>query len=75
MSRNSVRTEVGPEFHHAVGTAAGEIHDSSKVLERDRPRHLALEVRFRPIGVARVDLDVEAADSGSVVRITEGPHE
>ncbi len=108
MSKNSVRTEGGPEqvfdvlddayayprwvvgtrrvrhvdpswpaigsaFHHAVGSAAGEIHDSSKVLERDRPRHLALEVRFRPIGVARVDLDVEATESGSVVTITERP--
>ncbi len=62
---------VGSQFHHAVGTPAGEIHDSSKVLERDRPRHLALEVRFRPIGVARVDLEVEPADAGSVVTITE----
>ena len=108
MSKNSVRTEVGPEqvfdvlddaysyprwvvgtrrvrrvdpgwpaigskFHHAVGTAAGEIHDSSKVLDRNRPNYLALEVRFRPIGVARVELDVEAADSGSVVTIRESP--
>ena len=64
---------VGSQFHHAVGTAAGEIHDSSKVLERDRPQHLALEVRFRPIGVARVDLEVEPAESGSVVTITEHP--
>ena len=64
---------IGSKFHHAVGTAAGEIHDSSKVLERNRPNHLALEVRFRPIGVARVELDVEAADSGSVVTIRESP--
>ena len=50
--------DVGSRFHYAVGTAVGEIHDSSKVLERDRPHHVALEVRFRPLGVARVDLNV-----------------
>ena len=50
--------DVGSRFHHAVGTAVGEIHDSSKVLECDRPHHVALEVRFRPLGVARVDLNV-----------------
>ncbi len=53
---------VGSRFHHAVGTAAGEVHDSSKVLERDRP-----------FGVARVDLDIEAEGTGSIVSITEHP--
>ena len=64
---------VGSRFHHAVGTAAGELHDSSKVIARQPPRHLRLEVRFRPLGVANVDLDIEPADSGSVVTITEEP--
>ena len=64
---------VGSRFHHAVGTAAGEIHDFSKVLERDRPHHVALEVRFRPLGVARVDLRVEADGAGSIVTIAERP--
>jgi len=49
---------VGSRFHHAIGTAAAELHDSSKVLERDRPRRLVLEVRFRPTGVARVEIRV-----------------
>lgn len=66
--------EVGAKFHHAVGTAASELHDSSKVLERARPGHLALEVRFRPAGVARVDLDVtDGDDSGCVITLTEQP--
>ena len=49
---------VGSRFHHALGTSVGELHDSSLVLEHDRPRRLVLEVRFRPVGVARVSLEI-----------------
>ena len=64
---------VGSRFHHALGTAAAELHDSSKVLERDPPRRLVLEVRFRPTGVARVEVQVEPGPSGSTITVTEAP--
>ena len=64
---------VGSKFHHALGTVAGELHDSSKVLEHDRPARMALEVRFRPTGVATVLIDVVAEGSGSHVTIEESP--
>ncbi len=64
---------VGSRFHHAVGTAAGEIHDSSMVLERERPHRLVLEVRFRPTGVARVEITVEPVGDGSRVTLVETP--
>ncbi len=64
---------VGSRFHHAIGTAVGELHDSSKVLERDRPHRMVLEVRFRPTGVARVDIGVDATEDGSKVTIEEAP--
>lgn len=64
---------VGSEFHHAVGTAVGELHDSSQVLERDRPHLMSLEVRFRPTGVARVEIRVEPDGRGSRVTIDEVP--
>jgi uncharacterized protein YndB with AHSA1/START domain len=64
---------VGSRFHHAIGTAAGELHDSSEVLARDRPRSISLEVRFRPTGVARVDITVEAVAGGSQVTMVETP--
>jgi uncharacterized protein YndB with AHSA1/START domain len=63
----------GSRFHHAIGTAAGELRDSSKVLRRERPHFLSLEVRFRPSGVARVDIRVEPDGSGSVVTLEETP--
>jgi uncharacterized protein YndB with AHSA1/START domain len=65
--------EEGAQFHHALGTPAAELHDSSEVLARDRPHRLVLRVRFRPAGEATVDIDVEPEGSGSVVHLTETP--
>ncbi len=64
---------VGSRFHHAIGTAAGELHDSSKVLGRDRPNRMVLEVRFRPTGVATVEIAVVADGSETVVSLQETP--
>jgi hypothetical protein len=64
---------VGSRFHHAIGTALGELHDSTKVLIRERPRRLFLEVRFRPTGIAHVDIRVLAEHSGSTIILEETP--
>jgi uncharacterized protein YndB with AHSA1/START domain len=64
---------VGSRFHHALGTAAAELHDSSKILERDPPRRMVLEVRFRPTGVARVDIQVRGEETGCTITIEEHP--
>jgi uncharacterized protein YndB with AHSA1/START domain len=64
---------VGSRFHHAIGTVAGELHDSTKVLVRDRPRRLLLEVRFRPTGVAEVEVTLEPMDDGTRVTLEETP--
>jgi uncharacterized protein YndB with AHSA1/START domain len=63
----------GSRFHHAVGNATAELHDWSRVLERSRPRHLVLEVRFRPTGVARVTIDVQPNEHGAELTIEEHP--
>jgi uncharacterized protein YndB with AHSA1/START domain len=64
---------VGSKFHHAVGNAAAELHDSSKVLERVPPERIVLEVRFRPTGVAKVAIDVARDGDTSIVTLTESP--
>jgi uncharacterized protein YndB with AHSA1/START domain len=64
---------VGSKFHHAIGTAAGELHDSSKILERVPPDRIVLEVRFRPTGVANVEIDVKRDGDKSVVTLVESP--
>jgi uncharacterized protein YndB with AHSA1/START domain len=64
---------VGSRFHHAIGTAAGELHDSSKVIERESPHRIVLEVRFRPTGVANVEIDVARDGDRSIVTLVESP--
>ena len=64
---------VGSRFHHALGTTVGELHDWSEILDREPPRRLVLKVCFRPTGVARVSLTVDADGDGSVVTIGEEP--
>ena len=65
--------EVGSRFHHAIGAGA-ELRDNTKIVGLDPPRRLDLEVRFRPIGVAEVQIEVEPADvSSALVTMTERP--
>jgi uncharacterized protein YndB with AHSA1/START domain len=64
---------VGSRFFHALGTVAGELHDTTMVLEWHRPERVSLEVRFRPTGVARVEIDIASKGSGSIVTIVESP--
>jgi uncharacterized protein YndB with AHSA1/START domain len=61
----------GSEFDHEVGTAAASLQDDSQVVDREWPRRLELEVRFRPIGVARVTLSVSPEADGSTVVMEE----
>jgi uncharacterized protein YndB with AHSA1/START domain len=66
---------VGSRFHHVIGGAGAEIDDWWRVLRRDRPRDLQLEVRFRPMGVAHVDITIERSGDGSHVTLEETPRE
>ena len=59
---------VGSRFYHSVGAGAATIDDSTAVLACEPERRLELEVRFRPAGVARVSLELEA--QGASTRVT-----
>lgn len=63
----------GASFHHAVGTAALELHDRTTVIEREPPERMRLRVRFRPTGVATVSITVTPEDTGSRVVLEETP--
>jgi len=65
--------EEGSKFHHTVGVWPFHLRDNTMVLECDAPWHLALEVRIRPIGRARVDLDLRPSDHGTLVSMSEVP--
>ena len=64
---------VGSRFHHAIGTFVAELHDSTLVLARDRPRSIDLEVRFRPTGVAHVKIRVRSVADGALITLSEVP--
>ena len=80
MSRNQIRVSASP---HAVFDVLDDasayrrwVVGARQVRRVDQPRgpeHIALEVRFRPTGVARVDLSVVADGMGALVTIDESP--
>jgi uncharacterized protein YndB with AHSA1/START domain len=63
----------GARFHHTVGAGQARVRDSSKLVEAVPGRRLVLEVRFRPVGVAHVVLDLERRRRATRVTMTEYP--
>ena len=62
---------VGARFHHSIGAGDATIDDSSVVLACEPDRRLDLEVRFRPAGVAKVSLELDARGAGTLVTMRE----
>jgi uncharacterized protein YndB with AHSA1/START domain len=65
--------EVRARFHHTVGVWPLHLRDNTSVLECDAPRRLVLEARIRPIGQARIELDLRPSELGTLVSMTEVP--
>jgi uncharacterized protein YndB with AHSA1/START domain len=69
----------GGRFHHTVGVGPAKIRDSSRIVAKRGRRHLELDVRFRPIGTAHVELDLQPLSRGRRTRVvmrerpTSGP--
>ena len=63
----------GTRFHHAVGLGPFEVEDHTQVLEFDAPRRVVLKARARPLGTARVTIEVRPEGGGSRVTMSEGP--
>ena len=63
----------GSKFHHTIGFGPLTLNDHTEVLESERPRLLRLRAKGRPLGTATVELELEAADGGTHVRMTEHP--
>jgi uncharacterized protein YndB with AHSA1/START domain len=67
---------VGARFHHTVGVPGVDIDDSSKLTEAVENRRVSLEVRFRPIGIGHVTLELAELGPGRtrVTMIEEPRH-
>ena len=63
----------GSRFHHTVGVGPLTVRDHTSVEESQRPRRLVLRAKFRPMGIARIALDLEPEGRGTRVRMREHP--
>lgn len=62
---------VGTRFHHRVGVGPLKVDDHTEVVECDPPRRLVLHAKARPLGTARVVLDLERRGGGTLVTMVE----
>lgn len=65
--------EVGAEFRHRQGVWPLHIRDTTQVLAAEPSRRLELEVRVRPLLVARVVLTLRPEGDGTRVTMEEVP--
>lgn len=63
----------GSKFHHTVGVGPLKVSDHTESLEAQPPYLLSMRARARPLGTARVILELTPQDGGTLVRMTERP--
>lgn len=63
----------GSKIHHTVGLGPFEFSDHTESIEAVEPHRLQLRAKVRPLGIARVTLEMTPKDGGTVVKITENP--
>lgn len=64
---------VGSAFYHQVGIGPLRVKDHTVVEAVDPPHHLVLKAKARPLGTARVALELRRRRRGTEVTMTEGP--
>lgn len=62
---------AGTRFHHTQGIPGLGLKDHTEVIEVTPPGRLVLRAKARPLGTARVQLDITPAADGSTVTIDE----
>jgi uncharacterized protein YndB with AHSA1/START domain len=65
--------EPGAVFHHVVGVWPLRLRDSTEVVEAVPDTRLVLEARARPLGRARVELELHGQDGTTRVVMRETP--
>ncbi len=63
----------GSKFHHTIGFGPFTLSDHTVSLEAEPPGRLQMRAKSRPFGTARVTLEMEPRQGGTVVRMTENP--
>jgi uncharacterized protein YndB with AHSA1/START domain len=65
--------QVGSRFHHTVGIGPLRIKDHTEVEDVQPDRHMELQAKARPLGSARVKLELQRKRRGTKVTMTEDP--
>jgi uncharacterized protein YndB with AHSA1/START domain len=66
--------QTGSAFHHRVGVFGPlTVSDNSRIIEIHPPRHLALEVKARPLGRGRVDFLLTPGEGTTELELHEVP--
>lgn len=63
----------GSRFHHTIGVGPFTVEDHTKSLEAEPPWLLRVRAKSRPLGTARVTLEMTPQGEGTLVRMTETP--
>jgi NAD(P)-dependent dehydrogenase (short-subunit alcohol dehydrogenase family)/uncharacterized protein YndB with AHSA1/START domain len=63
----------GSRFHHEVGPGSLTLSDHSEVVEAEPPRRLVLQAKARPLGTARIALELSGGSGGTEVLMDERP--
>ena len=63
--------ETGSTLEHTSGLGPLNLKDNTKVIESDPPKRLVLEARGRPLGIARIEIELKPQGSDTVVSMTE----
>ena len=63
--------EQGSTLQHTSGLGPLNLKDNTKVIESDPQRRLVLEARGRPLGIARIEIELKPQGSCTMVTMTE----
>jgi hypothetical protein len=63
----------GAKFHHTIGVGPFTVKDHTTSLDAQVPQRLQMRAKGRPLGAARVTLELTPRDGGTLVRMTELP--
>ena len=61
----------GTCFHHTIGVGPMTVRDHTESLVAEAPRLLRIRAKGRPLGTAKVTLQMTPRDGGTLVRMTE----
>ncbi len=63
--------KVGSRFHHRVGFGPLKLNDHTEVIEVQAPLLLVMHAKARPLGTAKVSLQLSERDGGTYVTMIE----